>query len=181
MSISSATAIEQVEEQVNDSKAENQVLQAENTQLQERLEEIHSQSQEHIALYQDVIEEMAKVNIICETSVDEATGFDQVEVRIYIEDDGGRKSLGEEYILIHEENLTSSQRQILQNNQRIALGKILIDLLSEEDSPLIWLMVQYDYEDVGFTYWDLEIIREAVEDLEVTIDKPCYLEQINIG
>lgn len=181
MNQSSLEAIEQAQTTTQVLESQVEILTQENQEYQESLERIQTQATENVDIYASVIDEMTKVTLICETSIHPDTADPEVHVAIYVDmGTTGQKTLAATYVIVHESGLTTSQRQILSANQILDLSQVLTGVLDAQQSPLIWFMVQYDYDDALFTYSDLTILNSAIANVELGLSVPCYLEKIYI-
>lgn len=100
----------------------------------------------------------------------------QAEFRLYVAAAGGdgRAVFSGQRSVVHDFALSPAQRAERSAQQANELAKLLADTLRDDDAPVIWFTIQYNYEDENFTYSDLEIIRKAINIFEAAFDKPCY-------
>lgn len=182
MNQSSLSAVEQAESSAQEAQSQVEILTQENQVYQDSLERIQIEATENVDIYASVIDEMTKVNLICQTAINPETADPEVEIDIYVDmGSTGQKTLVACYVIAHESDLTATQRQILSANQTVELTQVLTGVLDDQESAFIWFMVQYDYEDALFTYSDLEILKSAMDNVELTLSVPCYLEKIYVG
>ena len=131
--------------------------------------------------YGQVIERMTKVLLLCETGQNEETGFPEVRVGIYRS--GGRdeeKTYVTSVVLLHNLTLTKEERAELAAEQITEMTKALSGALRENTEEVVWCSVQYAYDDENFSQTDLEVIGEAIRNLERSFSKTCYMEKIKI-
>ena len=131
--------------------------------------------------YGQVIKRMTKVLLLCETGENEATGFPEVRVGIYRS--GGteeEKTYVTSVVLVHDFSLTKDERAELAAGQVTELTKALSGALRENTEEVVWCSVQYAYDDENFSQSDLEVIGEAIGNLERSFSKTCFMEKIKI-
>lgn len=133
------------------------------------------------AVYEKVIQHMAKVVLICETKKNEQTGNQEVEVGIYLV--SGReeqKAHAGTIVLLHDFSLSKEQREALEAKQVTEATGKLSEALRYTTEDVVWFSVQYSYEDENFSHSDMEILNEAIGNLERSFSKTCYIEKIKI-
>ncbi|MBE5931231.1 MAG: hypothetical protein E7268_09300 [Lachnospiraceae bacterium] len=131
--------------------------------------------------YGQVIKRMTKVLLLCETGENEETGFPEVRVGIYRS--GGteeEKTYVTSVVLVHDFSLTKDERAELAAGQVTELTKALSGALRENTEEVVWCSVQYAYDDENFSQSDLEVIGEAIGNLERSFSKTCFMEKIKI-
>lgn len=133
------------------------------------------------SVYEEAIQRTTRVVLLCETGVNEDTGNQEVLINIYTaKNESDEPSYATSVSIEHRFNLSKEERQIFKAEQVTEFTKILSELLEEEVNPIIWLSVQYAYDDENFSNSDLEIISDAVGNLERVYSKACYIEEIKI-
>ena len=133
------------------------------------------------SVYGQVIERMTKVLLLCETGKNEETGYPEVRIGIYRS--GGteeEKTYVSSVVLVHDFSLEKDDRAALMASQVTELTKALSGALRENTEEVVWCSVQYAYDDENFSQSDLEIIGEAIRNLERSFSKSCYMEKIKI-
>ncbi|MBR6537523.1 MAG: hypothetical protein IKT67_10010 [Lachnospiraceae bacterium] len=131
--------------------------------------------------YGQVIERMTKVLLLCETGRNEENGYPEVRVGIYRS--GGteeEKSYVTSVKLLHDFSLSKEGRAELAAAQVTELTKALSGALRETSEEVVWCTVQYAYDDENFSQTDLEVIGEAIGNLERSFSKTCFMEKIKI-
>jgi len=131
--------------------------------------------------YGQVIKRMTKLLLLCETGENEETGFPEVRVGIYRS--GGteeEKTYVTSVVLVHDFSLTKDERAELAAGQVTELTKALSGALRENTEEVVWCSVQYAYDDENFSQSDLEVIGEAIGNLERSFSKTCFMEKIKI-
>ncbi|MBO5227732.1 MAG: hypothetical protein J6B39_01910 [Lachnospiraceae bacterium] len=134
-------------------------------------------------VYEEALKRMAKIVLICETGIDTATGNPFVEVKIYRSGAGAvdvQQAYAESFKIVHDFSLTKDERIKFNAEQVIAVTKALSGVLRDEVNNIIWFSVQYEYDDENFSNTDLEIISKAVENLERSFAKSCYVEEVKL-
>lgn len=132
-------------------------------------------------VYGQVIERMTKILLLCETGINPKTGLTEVTVGIYRTT--GRqeeKSYVSSVVFVHDFSLTKQERAELAAQQVTELTKALSGALREQSEEVVWCSVQYAYDDESFSQSDLEIIDEAIRNLERSFSKTCFTEKIKI-
>ena len=131
--------------------------------------------------YGQVIKRMTKVLLLCETGRNEETGFPEVRVGIYRSGQGAEE---ETYVtsvrLVHDFSLTKEEREKLAAEQVTEMTKALSGALRENSEEVIWCSVQYAYDDENFSQSDLEVMNEAIRNLERSFSKTCFMEKIKL-
>ncbi len=167
--------------EIEKSESTIQQLSIENDVLKKETEAIELDSANHVEVYGSVIDKMTKINLICTTSVDTETGASIVNIDVVVNTQEDSISTAKEtFVIPHELDLSSGERKILIANQTTDFSELLYNILEIDDSPLYWFMVQYDYNNVDFTYSDLNIIYDSIDNVELSLSKECYIEEINI-
>lgn len=131
--------------------------------------------------YGQVLKRMTKVLLLCETGRNEETGFPEVRIGIYRS--GGteeEKTYVTSVVLAHDFSLTKAERAELAAGQVTELTKALSGVLRENTEEVIWCTVQYAYDDENFSQSDLEVIGEAIRNLERSFSKTCFMEKTKI-
>lgn len=131
--------------------------------------------------YGQVLKRMTKVLLLCETGRNEETGFPEVRIGIYRS--GGteeEKTYVTSVVLAHDFSLTKAERAELAAGQVTELTKALSGVLRENTEEVVWCTVQYAYDDENFSQSDLEVIGEAIRNLERSFSKTCFMEKIKI-
>ena len=133
------------------------------------------------SVYGKVIERMTKIVLLCDTGKNEETGNQEVQVGIYLlsgnEED---KSYVTSVVLTHDFSLTKGERAELAAEQVTEMTKALSGALREGAEEVVWVSVQYAYDDENFSNSDLEIISESIGNLERSFSKTCFMEKIKI-
>ncbi len=133
------------------------------------------------SVYGQVIERMTKVLLLCETGQNETTGLPEVRIGIYRS--GGteqEKSFVTSVVLVHDFSLSKEERSELAAGQVTELTKALSGALRGNTEEVVWCSVQYAYDDENFSQSDLEVIGEAIRNLERSFSKTCFMEKIKI-
>ena len=76
--------------------------------------------------------------------------------------------------------MTKEERTRLIAEQVTEVTKVLSTVISDVDLEMMWFSVQYYYEDENFSNIDLEIINEAIKNIERIFSKSCYIEKIKL-
>lgn len=133
------------------------------------------------SVYGQVIERMTKVLLLCETGVNEETGHPEVRVGIYRS--GGKeeeKTYVTSVVFTHDFSLPKEERAELAAEQVTELTKALSGALRANTEEVVWCTIQYAYDDVNFSQSDLEVVAEAIMNLERSFSKTCFMEKIKI-
>ncbi|MBQ8845575.1 MAG: hypothetical protein IJ006_00345 [Lachnospiraceae bacterium] len=131
--------------------------------------------------YGQVIERMTKVLLLCDTGRNPETGQTEVTVGIYrTSGKQEEKSYVSSVLFVHDFSLTKQEREALAARQVTELTKALSGALREYSEEVVWCSVQYAYDDENFSHSDLEIIEEAIRNLERSFSKTCFMEKIKI-
>lgn len=131
--------------------------------------------------YEQVIKRMTKVLLLCDTGINGETGQPEVSVGIYRS--GGteeEKTYVTSVVLAHDFSLTKEERAELTAGQVTEMTKALSGALRDTAEDVVWCSVQYAYDDENFSQSDLEVISEAIRNLERSFSKSCFLEKIKI-
>jgi len=131
--------------------------------------------------YGQVIERMTKVLLLCDTGINPETGQTEVTVGIYrTSGKQQEKSYITSVVLVHDFSLTKQGRAELAAKQVTELTKALSGALREQSEEVVWCSVQYAYDDEHFSQSDLDVIDEAIRNLERSFSKTCFMEKIKI-
>ena len=131
--------------------------------------------------YGQVIERMTKVLLLCDTGQNPETGHAEVTVGIYRSSGKQEeKSYVASVVFVHDFSLTKQEREELAARQVTELTRTLSGALREHSEEVVWCSVQYAYDDENFSQSDLEIIEEAIRNLERSFSKTCFMEKIKI-
>ncbi len=131
--------------------------------------------------YGQVIKRMTKVLLLCETGQDAETGNPEVRVGIYRS--GGteeERTYVTSVTLLHDFSLSTEERAELTAAQVTELTKALSGALRDTAEEVVWCSVQYAYDDENFSQSDLDVIGEAIGNLERSFSKTCFMEKIKI-
>ena len=176
--------LEEVKQNNADLELELQVLLENHTALLEEydyLKIITDFDASDTSAYGQVIKRMTKVLLLCETGRNEETGFPEVRVGIYR---SGETAEEQTYVtsvvLLHDFSLTKEERAELTAEQVTEMTRALSGALRENSEAVVWCSVQYAYDDENFSHSDLEVIGEAIRNLERSFSKTCFMEKIKI-
>ncbi len=131
--------------------------------------------------YGQVIKRMTKVLLLCETGQDEETGYPEVRVGIYRS--GGteeERTYVTSVTLVHDFSLSKEERAEHAAGQVTEVTKALSGALRDTTEEVVWCTVQYAYDDENFSQSDLDVIGEAIRNLERSFSKTCFMEKIKI-
>lgn len=176
--------IEELQQANADTELELKVLLENHTALLEEydyLKIITDFDASDTSAYGQVIERMTKVLLLCDTGRNPETGQTEVTVGIYrTSGKQEEKSYVSSVVFVHDFSLTKQEREELAARQVTELTKALSGALREDSEEVVWCSVQYAYDDENFSQSDLEIIDEAIRNLERSFSKTCFMEKIKI-
>lgn len=178
------TELEDVKQNNADLELELKVLLENHTALLEEydyLKIITDFDASDTSAYEQVIKRMTKVLLLCDTGTNEETGLPEVRVGIYRS--GGteeEKTYVTSVVLTHDFSLAKEERAELAAGQVTEMTKALSGALREASEDVVWCSVQYAYDDENFSQSDLEVIDEAIRNLERSFSKTCFMEKIKI-
>ena len=178
-------------EEMRISEAENAAVIQEFDQLQKRFDALQEEydhlkittnyDEDDISVYREAIEKTTRVVLMCDTSLNPATGNQEVKVDIYLDSgEEGKQSYVGSVVLIHDFSLSAEERERLQADQTVDMTMALSAALREDTGRMAWVSIQYHYDDKNFANSDIEIINRAIENLEHSFDIPCYAEEMKI-
>ncbi|MCH5271749.1 MAG: hypothetical protein J1E83_13590 [Lachnospiraceae bacterium] len=134
-----------------------------------------------VSVYEATIERMAKVVLICNTDENDLTGNYEVKINIYLDENiNGESSFLESVIIEHDLNLSREEREKVNAEQVLNVTRVLSGALRDVDEEMIWVSVQYAYDDENFSNSDLRIIKESINNLERSFSKTCYIDEIKL-
>lgn len=134
-----------------------------------------------MSVYQAAIERMTKVALICSTGKNAETGNYEVTVDIYIDQAQiGEQSYVDTITITHNFNLTKEERARLNSQQVVEATRVLSRALRNQENSMVWFSIQYAYDDENFSHSDLEILTEAISNLEHSFSISCYAEKIKL-
>lgn len=175
---------EKLEQEYADLELELKVLLENHTALLEEydyLKIITDFDASDTSAYEQVIKRMTKVLLLCDTGINEETGQPEVSVGVYRS--GGteeEKTYVTSVVLTHDFSLTREERAELAAGQVTEMTKALSGALRDTSEEVVWCSVQYAYDDENFSQSDLEVISEAIRNLERSFSKTCFMEKIKI-
>ncbi|MGN0401406.1 MAG: hypothetical protein ACI4HQ_03980 [Acetatifactor sp.] len=171
-------------EELSKTTAELQELQLKYHELQKEYDyfKITSEFEEDdLSVYELAMERMTRVVLICETGINPETGNNQVKINIYQSNEGtGEHTLVNSVTLEHHLEMTREERAKLKAEQIIDVTGAFTEVLRENEKDILWFSVQYNYDDVNFSKTDLDVIAEAVNNLERRFGKVCFTEEIKM-
>ena len=133
------------------------------------------------SVYEATIERMAKVVLICSTDENHVTGNYEVKIDIYLDGNmNGESSFLESVIIEHDLNLSREERERLNAEQVLNVTRVLSGALRDVDKEMIWVSIQYAYDDDNFSSSDLRIIKESINNLQRSFSKTCYVDEIKL-
>ena len=137
--------------------------------------------EDDLTLYREAIEKVTRVVLLCETSLNSATGNQEVKVDIYLDTkDGRQQSYVDSVIIPHDFSLSAQERERLAADRVVELTKALSAAFRSYDNRMAWFTIQYAYDDVNFANSDMEIINKAIENLEHSFDVACFAQEMKI-
>jgi len=126
----------------------------------------------------DLLRGITKVVLDCSTSIDPAVKNSTVTIRISVIRNGGQEQTDLEVVsLLHDHSLSGAEREQLRSEQVQTLANVLIDGLRQDAFPVFWLTIQYDYDDIHFTYSDINVIQQAVDIAQLQLEKTFYVDE----
>lgn len=173
------------------SEAENAALSQELQQLEQsytalqdeydHLKIITDYDEDDLSVYEAAIEKITRVVLICDTSLNAATGNQEVKVDIYLDSHGGgQQSYVDSVVIVHDFSLSKEERTRLSADQVVEMTKALSAALRDDQNKMAWFSIQYAYDDENFANSDLEIINKAMDNLEHSFAISCYAEEMKI-
>lgn len=169
--------IEAISAELEELKLEYNTLQDEN----DYLKITSNYDANDTSIYDAVIKRMTKVTLICNTGENKETGNYEVQINIYLDaNESDEKSFSNSVIIEHNLNLSKDERQKINAEHVTNVTRELSSALRNVDSNVIWFSVQYEYDDENFSNSDLEIINEAIGNLERSFSRACYVDKIEI-
>lgn len=134
-----------------------------------------------MSVYEAAIERMARVVLICNTDENNMTGNYEVKIDIYLDGNmNGESSFIESVIIEHNLNLSREEREKFNAEQVLKVTKVLSEVLRDVDEKMIWVSIQYAYDDENFSNSDLRIIKESINNLERSFSRTCYVDDIKL-
>lgn len=147
----------------------------------DHLKIITNYDENDLSVYEAAIEKITRVVLMCDTSLNTATGNQEVKVDIYLDaDGGGQQSYVNSVVIVHDFSLSAEERARLNADQVVKMTKALSAALRNDQSKMAWFSIQYAYGDENFANSDLEIINKALDNLEHSFDISCYAEEMKI-
>lgn len=173
--------LDYAKEQLEENEAVMEELKADNAALKSELMQFAINGEETsidmAEAYGLAIDNTVKVVLECDTGMDIATNnhIVLIDARIKGED---IETTHKELTIVHDFSLDKDERARFNARQVKNICDKLNEALSEVHAPLIWFMVEYEYKDENFSNADLEILREAIDDLSLMLDIRCQIEEI---
>lgn len=133
------------------------------------------------SVYEATIERMAKVVLICNTDENDLTGNYEVKIDLYLDGNmNGESTFLESVIIEHDLDLSREEREKFNAEQVLNVTKVLSGALRDVDKEMIWVSIQYAYDDENFSSSDLRIIKESIHNLQRSFSKTCYVDEIKL-
>lgn len=134
-------------------------------------------------LYESLMRKSKKLTLICRPrALTDEKGREneahEVEVKVYSAEGTGDMEELSTVVIEHDFGLTREERQRKNSEMREYLYAALAEVVKASEAELYLISVQYSYGDVNFSQTDLDIIEEAIRDLERRLNKSCYVERL---
>ena len=170
---------------------DNDSLKQQLRQMEERYDELQDEydhlkiitnyDEDDVSLYRAAIEKTVRVVLLCDTSLNSATGNQEVKVDIYRDDEeAGQQAYTGSAVLVHDFSLSEEQRERLWADQTVDMTMALSDALRDTEGRIAWFSIQYSYDDKNMAKSDIELIKKSIENLEHSFGIPCYAEEMKI-
>lgn len=171
-------AREQMEENAG-TQRELEILKEQYDRLQKENNLYHPEDVDKILLYESLMEHAQKITLICTPYInfDKADG-NEVEITIYSGDASDGQEKTDAIIFTHNFDLTREERLVKNAEAQAALYHSLEGLIKGKETELVFITVEYTYEDKNFSQTDLNNIVGAVNDIERNYPVKCYIDKI---
>lgn len=175
-------AVSELKSSFEEKVGELETLEAENLMLKSLT--FNSKIDER-ALYESLMRKSKKLTLKCTTKslTEKRAGENEAhEVEVTIYSDRASEDMEALGTVILEHNFSLTREERLRRNAEMKefLYASLAELVKTAEAELYLISIQYDYKDVNFSQVDLEIIEEAIKDLERRLNKSCYIERLKL-
>ena len=191
-------ALEAEREQLLSALEEMHIKEADNVALQQQMEDLGEEyaalqdeydhlkiitnyDEDDLSVYRAAVEKITRAVVICEAMPRKGSDNQEVRVDIYLDTDGdGKQSHAGSVVILHDFTLSAEERERLIADQTVEMTKALSGALREHQGKMVWVSIQYAYDDVNIANSDIELINKAVKNLEHSFGIPCYAEEMKI-
>lgn len=130
-------------------------------------------------LYESLMRKTQKLTLICTPKrIEGQKEAHEVEVAIYTAKGSEDQEALSKVLIEHNFGLTREERLRKNSEMREFLYASLAEIVKSNEAQLYLISIQYSYGDVNFSQTDLEIIEEAIKDIERRLNKSCYVEKL---
>lgn len=130
-------------------------------------------------LYESLMRKSQKLTLICTPKrIEGEREAHEVQVQIYATQGGRDQEALSQVTIEHDFGLTREERLRKNSEMREFLYASLAEIVKSSEAELYLISIQYSYGDVNFSQTDLEIIEEAIKDIERRLNRSCYVEKL---
>lgn len=176
MGQASLDAQKEAQEQMEENYA---ALQKELEQLTKENNLYKKEDADKALLYESLMEHAKKITLICIPSInsDKADG-NEVEIKIYSDETSEEQEETDAVIFTHNFELTREERLLKNAEAQSDMYHALENIIREGGPELVFITVEYIYEDKNFSQTDLNNIMGAVDDIERNYPVKCYIDKL---
>ncbi len=176
MGQASLDAQKEAQEQMEENYA---ALQKELEQLTKENNLYKKEDADKALLYESLMEHAKKITLICIPGInsDKADG-NEVEIKIYSDETTEEQEETDSVIFTHNFELTREERLLKNAEAQSDMYHALENIIREGEPELVFITVEYTYEDKNFSQTDLNNIMGAVDDIERNYPVKCYIDKL---
>lgn len=161
-------------------------LSGNNEELQRRVEELLKENNLHKAedinkelLYESLIEKSQKITLICAPYINtnKANG-NAVEITLYSGKLPDEQEAFDVVTFTHNFDLTREERMARNTEMQADMYRALENIVKDKELELVFITIEYTYNDKNFSQTDLNNIIGAVDDIERNYSITCYIDKV---
>lgn len=176
MGQASLDAQKEAQEQMEENYA---ALQKELEQLTKENNLYKKEDADKALLYESLMEHAKKLTLICIPSINsDKAGGNEVEIKIYSDETTEEQEETDSVIFTHNFELTREERLLKNAEAQADMYHALENIIREGEPELVFITVEYTYEDKNFSQADLNNIMGAVDDIERNYPVKCYIDKL---
>ena len=176
MGQASLDAQKEAQEQMEENYA---ALQKELEQLTKENNLYKKEDADKALLYESLMEHAKKITLICIPSINsDKAGGNEVEIKIYSDETTEEQEEMDSVIFTHNFELTREERLLKNAEAQSDMYHALENIIREGEPELVFITVEYTYEDKNFSQTDLNNIMGAVDDIERNYLVKCYIDKL---
>lgn len=186
-----------MQQSVASMQSEKESVEEEKATLEEKIQELEKENRElraengrsdvdEAAMYEMLMKKSTKMTLICTTKADssdesvstDGNAFSKVEIALYRGNIGEEQQSVDKVTFVHDFSLSQDERAEANALMQKDLYDSIKKAIGSTDAKLILFTVEYTYSDKDFSQADLDIISEAIGDIERYLGVTCYIDKV---